>query len=145
MKRRKAIIPAFSHIVPDIQNHTIHEENMTIDPEEYHLNVIQGATFQKVITWKDENGVAINLTGYTARMQARVEYESAAPFINLTTENGGITLGGAAGTITLSISATATAAITQERGYWDIELISGSGIVYRLLQGNVSVSKEVTK
>jgi hypothetical protein len=45
--------------------------------------------------------VAINLTGYTARMQVRSTLESAEALIELTTANGRIALGGSAGTITL--------------------------------------------
>lgn len=118
--------------------------SMTIQPGKKNFKVLQGATFEETITWSDENG-PVNLTGYTARMQAREEYESATAFIDLTTGNGGITLGGAAGTIVLLLSATATAAITAEHGYYDLELVSASGRVYRLLQGDICISKEATR
>lgn len=110
----------------------------------YNFTIYQGATFNRVLTWKDSNNTAVNLTGYTARMMIRDCLESDAPFITLTTENGGITLGGAAGTITLSISATATAAITQSQGVYDLELVTGSTVT-RLLEGAVTISKEVTR
>jgi tRNA threonylcarbamoyladenosine modification (KEOPS) complex Pcc1 subunit len=90
--------------------------------------------YSQVITYK-ESGVAINLVGYTARMQVRSTLESAEALIELTTANGRIALGGSAGTITLTISATDTAALTAGRGVYDLELVSGSGIVTRLLQG----------
>jgi hypothetical protein len=105
----------------------------------------QGATFSKVMTWKDENRDATNLTGFTARMHIRGAIDDADPIIILTTENGRIALGGVAGTITLTISATDTAAITDESGVYDLELVSGSGVVKRLLQGNIVVTKEVTR
>jgi hypothetical protein len=54
-------------------------------------------------------------------------------------------LGGAAGTITLTISATDTAALTSGRGVYDLELVSGSGIVTRLLQGVATISRNVTR
>lgn len=113
-------------------------------PGTYDFTIYQGATFGRVLTWKDENDVAVNLTGYTARMMIRESVDASSAFITLTTENGGITLGGAAGTITLSISATATAAITQSQGVYDLELVVGS-IVTRLLEGSVAISKEVTR
>jgi hypothetical protein len=65
----------------------------------------------------------------------RATLESAEALIELTTGNGRIALGGSAGTITLTISATDTAALTAGRGVYDLELVSGSGIVTRLLQG----------
>jgi hypothetical protein len=110
----------------------------------YDLLIEQGATFGQVITYKD-NGVAVNLQGYTARMQVRSTLEAATALIELTTANGRIALGGTAGTITLSISATDTEALTSGRGVYDLELVSGSGIVTRLLQGVATISRNVTR
>ena len=110
----------------------------------YDITIEQGATFSQVITYK-ESGVAINLTGYTARMQVRSTLESATSVVELTTANSRIALGGAAGTITLTISATDTAALTAGRGVYDLELVSGSGIVTRLLQGVATISRNVTR
>lgn len=118
---------------------------MTIQPGKKNFKVLQGATFEETITWTDDSGAAMNLTGYTARMQAREEYDSATAFIDINTGNGGITLGGVAGTIALLISATNTALITAEHGYYDLELVSPTGKVYRLLQGKICVSKEATR
>jgi len=110
----------------------------------YDLLIEQGATFSQLITYK-EAGVAINLTGYTARLQVRSTLESASTVVELTTANGRIALGGAAGTITLTISATDTAALTSGRGVYDLELVSGGGIVTRLLQGVATISRNVTR
>ena len=105
----------------------------------------QGATFSKVLTWKDSTGTPINLTGYSARMQVRSSVEAASTIIELTTVNSRITLGGVAGTITLNISAADTTALTAESGVYDLELVSGANVVTRLLEGNVIISKEVTR
>ena len=110
----------------------------------YDILIEQGATYSQLVTYK-EAGVAINLTGYTARMQVRSTLESASTVVELTTANGRIALGGAAGTITLTISATDTAALTAGRGVYDLELVSGSGIVTRLLQGVATISRNVTR
>jgi hypothetical protein len=110
----------------------------------YDILIEQGATYSQVITYKD-NGVAVNLTGYTARMQVRATLESASTLVELTTANSRIALGGTAGTITLTISATDTAALTSGRGVYDLELVSGSGIVTRLLQGVATISRNVTR
>ena len=108
------------------------------------LCVPQGATFSRVIIWKAD-GDEVNLTGYAARAQIRPSASSATTTLSLTTENSRITLGGTAGTITLSISATDTAAITAGRYVYDLELVSAGGIVTRLLQGIVTVSANVTR
>jgi hypothetical protein len=110
----------------------------------YDILIEQGATYSQLITYKD-NGVAVNLTGYTARMQVRATLESASTLVELTTANSRIALGGTAGTITLTISATDTAALTAGRGVYDLELVSGSGIVTRLLQGVATISRNVTR
>ena len=110
------------------------------------LCIPQGATFSRVIRYRDkDSGSNINLTGFTARMQLRPTAASATTTLSLTTENTRITLGGTAGTITLSISATDTAAIAAGRYVYDLELVSAGGIVTRLLQGVVTVSANVTR
>jgi hypothetical protein len=108
--------------------------------------VLQGATLQEKLVWSEkDSGQPVDLSGYTARMQAREYADSASAFIDLTTENGGITLGGASGSIDIAMTATATAALTPIKGVYDLELISGSGIVYRIVQGELCVIAEVTQ
>jgi hypothetical protein len=108
------------------------------------LCIPAGASFSRVIRWKAD-GANVNLTGYTARAQIRPSAASATTTLSLTTENSRIALGGSAGTITLSISATDTAAIAAGRYVYDLELVSAGGIVTRLLQGIVTVSANVTR
>lgn len=111
---------------------------------QHDLCIPAGASFSRVIRYKAD-GANVNLTGYTARMQIRPTAASATTTLSLTTENGRIALGGAAGTITLTISATDSAAIAAGRYVYDLELVSAGGIVTRLLQGIVTVSANVTR
>jgi hypothetical protein len=46
--------------------------------------------------------------------------------------------------VTLTISAEATADFTFTKGVYDLELVSPNGVVTSLLQGKVSVTKEIT-
>lgn len=114
----------------------------------YDIYIEQGATFQKIFIWKDSNGNLINITGFTARMQFRLQTTSETILFEATTENGKIALGGSAGTVTVTISATETAAFDFCSAVYDLELqssvLSGS-VVTRLLEGSVNVSKEVTR
>lgn len=110
----------------------------------YDFYIEQGATFNQQFIWKDSTGALVNLTGYTARMQIRQTVSNDTVLLSLTTENGRISLGGAAGTITLTLDAATSAGITFSRGVYDLELIHG-GVVTRLLEGQVDVSKEVTR
>jgi hypothetical protein len=118
---------------------------MTIRPGEYPLYIAKGATFVENFTWKIDNS-PVNLTGYSARMQIRSSKLSEEPLISLTTEDdGGIVLGGVAGTIVVSISAEDTSELAGEAGVYDIELEDSSGVVTRLLEGTVKLSNEVTR
>lgn len=110
----------------------------------YDIICDQGSTFSRVITWKNSNGTAIDLTNYTARMQVRANYPSTTVVLELTTANGGITLGGVLGTITLAASATATAAIAADDYVYDLELITGSTVT-RVVQGSFQVTPEVSR
>jgi len=110
----------------------------------YNMTIDQGATLSQVWTYKDSDGNLVDLTGYTSAMQVRETFASAATILDLTTENGGITLGGAAGTITLAISAATSAAIDEGQYIYDLELVNGA-VVERLVQGTFTVRAEVTQ
>lgn len=118
-------------------------------PAKLKFTIYQGATFRKRLRWSDKaTGTPIDLTGCSARMQVRAEIDGTAVLLELTTENGGITLGSTAGTIDLYVGATATAAINWEGGVFDLEIIHPGALpddVTRLAQGTVSVSPEVTR
>jgi hypothetical protein len=78
-------------------------------------------------------------------MQVRATYDATTTILSLTSA-AGITLGGAAGTIAIAVSATATAALTAPfSGVYDLELVSGGGEVTRLLEGTATVSPEVSR
>jgi hypothetical protein len=111
----------------------------------YDILIEQGATFQKTFTWKDSNEDAVDLTGYTARMQIRRKKSSTTAEHSATTENGGITLGDELGTVAVEIPAADTADFDFTKGVYDIELIASDGVVTRLVEGGVEVSKEVTR
>lgn len=109
------------------------------------LTILQGSTFSQQFVWKTGSPAnAVDLTGYTAAAQARATYTSSTALFTLTTANGGITLGGAAGTITLAMSSEATAALTPGNYVWDLEVTTGS-TVRRLISGKLTVSPAVTQ
>lgn len=110
---------------------------------DYNLIIDIGATLEFPITWKS-GGAVVNVTGYSARMQIREQMDSASPLISLISP-GDITIGGVDGLITVKISAAATAAITADKGVFDLELIAPNGNVRRLLQGVVIFRKNVTR
>ena len=112
---------------------------------DYDLCIDQGATYERVLTWKQADGNPVNLEGYTARMLIRRNKSAPDVIAEATTENGYIALGGDAGTITLTLPATLTETFVFRRGVYDMVLVSAGGQVTRLLEGGVTVSREVTR
>jgi hypothetical protein len=58
--------------------------------------------------------------------------------------NAGIVVD-ATGTVTLALTAAQSAALDFDRAYYDIEIVSPAGVVTRLVQGTVTLSREVTR
>lgn len=110
-----------------------------------NITIEQGATYTYNLIYKDSNSVPVDLSGYTARMQVRKTKANTETLLDLTTENGCIVLGGSLGTIAITASATLTAAIDAKAGVYDLELVSPSGAVKRLIEGEVTISLEVTR
>ncbi len=86
-----------------------------------------------------------NLTSYTAALQIRSLPSSPTKVLDLTTENGGITITGSEGKVAVHATAAQTAAIDDGVYVYDCEITSVSGVVTRLVQGQVVVSPEVTR
>lgn len=111
----------------------------------YDILIEQGATFQLNLVYKDSAGVPIDVSGYTARMQVRRTYDAPTALLNLTTENGAITLGGVAGTLVVEAAEALTTGLPAKPAVYDLELISPAGVVVRLIRGAATISPEVTK
>lgn len=111
----------------------------------YNITITQGDTLSRVLTWTSNAKVPNNLTGYTAKMQVRETVDSQDFLLELSTENGRITLGGALGTITLSVSAATMAQILPGQYVYDLEIVSGGGQKTTLVGGNFKVKAQVTR
>lgn len=106
----------------------------------YNFTLNQGATFNKQMTVK-ENNSPLNLTGYTAAMQLRSTYDSSTVALSMTAA----VLNATQGILSISATATATAALEEGIYVYDLEITTSAGTVTRLLQGQVTVSPEVTR
>jgi hypothetical protein len=121
---------------------------------QYDLVIEQGATFQQVLYWSSNTSppVPMNITGYTAKMQIRSVIGASTALMTLTTGsagagpvyNSGIILGTTNGQITIYITATDTLAISWVTGVYDLDLVSPTGFITRVVQGNVSVNQTAT-
>jgi hypothetical protein len=108
----------------------------------YDLIIEQGATYILPITWKDGSGALVNLTGYTAKMQIK---DMSGNVLFALTDTAGITLGGAAGTVTIKLTAVQTTTLTTTAtAKYDLYLTAPNGDVTRLLKGWVTPDPEVT-
>jgi hypothetical protein len=107
----------------------------------YNIVCDQATTFNLDFTIQTGN-VLWDLTGYSATMTIRPFVGSSTTTLELTNGNG-ITLGGAAGTVAILISATVTADFTPSRYSYDFVLDSGT-VVTRLLEGKFIVTAGVT-
>ena len=108
----------------------------------HNLVCEQGATFTFNFTIKTSD-TAWNLTGYTATMTVRPFIGSTTTTVSATNANGKIVLGGAAGTVAVTLSSATTAAFTPGQYVYDLVLDSGS-VVTRLLEGKFVVTASVT-
>src|SRR5215472_1882823 len=110
---------------------------------EYTICCQQYASFSLLITWLDENGSPVDLSGYSAAMQVRFALGGYL-LIELTNSNGMITLGGTAGTVLLIISAAKTTLFAPGAYHYDILLTSAGGVATRLLEGSFYVEAGIT-
>ena len=120
----------------------------------YDFTIEQGTTLTKEFIYKDSFGIPIDLTGFTARMQLRPTVASESVLLDLTTENGGIVLGGATGEVKMVFTEADTVALSRG-GVYDLELVDGPAdydpeavnapTVIRFVQGTITVSKGVTR
>jgi hypothetical protein len=113
---------------------------VTTLPGTLNFPVYIGATFGLTLTWTAD-GVAVDLTGYTA---AALTIKDGQDTVVALTLGDGITLGGTAGTITLSIDAEDTAEFAPATADYDLLLTSGSGVVTPLVAGIVTIRKGTT-
>lgn len=120
-----------------------------VDPNSISLNSVNSSEYSTYTSGGYiQYYTPVDLAGYTARMQIKTKAGGTvlastdvddAPLDVIVT-----TIDNVAKTITISISATDTAAFTWRRGSYDFEMVSGGGEVTALLTGSVSVTPEVT-
>jgi hypothetical protein len=107
----------------------------------YNMVCEQATTFNLQFTIQTGNTLW-NLTNYTATMTIRPFVGSNTTTLVLTNGDG-ITLGGAAGTVDITIDASVTADFSPSRYAYDFMLDSGT-VVTRLLEGKFIVTAGVT-
>jgi len=123
----------------------------------YSFTIEQGATLTLEVQYKDPSNNPIDLTGYHGRMLIRSGYADSNPITYATLSNSrdtdgtGLNFNGSNGTtpitsgsIGIYISAASSSAFTFDTARYDLEIYT-DGTVTRLLEGQVKLSKEVTR
>ncbi len=126
----------------------------------YNMTIEQGSSFGRTFSLQqpdiatDPTGqtfVNTQLTNYTARMHIRRTVETVTPMIVLTTENGRMAINPDIATaptrdneVQIEISAADTALLSSD-GVYDLEIISPSGVVSKVVRGNIILIQEVTR
>lgn len=105
-----------------------------------NLAIDQGTTYTVTISVTDNTGSARDLTGYTGRAQLkRSYYTNTNTAFTVTIDNPG------EGEIDLSLTATQTSGLKAGRYVYDVELVSNTNTVERIVEGIVTIYPEVTK
>lgn len=126
----------------------------------YSFTIEQGTTVDFEVQYTDINGDPIDLTDYSGRMQIKSTFADNRPTTyatlssSLLPDGTGLNFGGqfgdkppSSGSIGIFISANTSSLFTFPKAKYDLELYSGSGefpIVHRILEGTVTISKQVT-
>lgn len=115
---------------------------------ERDIEIVQGKTWTAKFRYltKSCNGksnVPVNLSGYGANMVIRECAEDSATLLTLTSGSG-ITLGGAAGTIDIEITATQASELTAGDNVYEIELYQGYTYI-AFATGKAKVYQEIAR
>lgn len=127
----------------------------------YSWTLEQGTTVSFEIQYKDSNGNPIDLTGYNGKMQIKSNYADSSGVTtyltlssSLNPDGTGLNFSGSngatppsSGSIGIYISSCTSSALNFNTALYDLEIYSGSNCPYtiRLLEGQVRISKEVTR
>lgn len=121
----------------------------------YSFTIEQGSTLNLELQYKDASGNPIDLSYYGGRMQIRETIASSTPYITLSSslnpDGTGLNFSGSnnstpptSGSIGIYISAASSSLLDFTQAVYDLEIYSGS-YVTRILEGQVKLSKEVTR
>lgn len=115
------------------------------------LTIQQGSDFAYVLTITSDGSTPVDLSSTTCAAKIRSDFGTSATVLATITAT---VTDAANGEITLSLTDTVTAALgvsasatdnsrTVQIGYWDLELTEAT-LVYRYVQGAVTISREAT-
>lgn len=101
------------------------------------------ATFTKKFTLNNSDMCPYDLTGFSAKMQVRQNYNKDL-VVELSTVNGKIAVGGEEGTIILTISSAETATLPAGSFMYDLYITNSEGITTKLFEGEFIIYPSIT-
>ena len=111
----------------------------------FDLEIEQGIPYTKKFLVRNEDASLPVMTGWTARMQFRPYVSSSQVVLDADTTNGKLSINTTDSSVEINLSEADTQACTLVKYVYDLELLDTTSKPIRLLQGNVSVSLEVTR
>ena len=106
-------------------------QNITID---------QDADYTETLTVKDSTGTVVDLTGLTITASMRKHHLSVTK-----TDFTTATVSATAGTCTITLTDTVTAALNEGRYVWDLVTATSDGTKTRRIEGRVTITPSVTR
>jgi hypothetical protein len=109
-----------------------------------NFRIAQGSRFRYTLTVLSD-GLPVDLTGWSARMQIRPTLDSDEVLGDYTTENGMLIVGD--GTVAIRIPSSETEDYEWESGVYDLEIVTPApdSDAIRILQGWVACTPQVTR
>jgi hypothetical protein len=108
------------------------------------LSIDQGSTFRATISFFDELGASIDLTGASAQLQIRRTIRSSDALVQADTTNGKLVIDEAAGTIELVLSSADTDMLTSS-GVYSLEITYATGEPRNELSGAIHVNPRIVR
>lgn len=109
------------------------------------LAVEQGTTWAHGFIPKI-NGQPVLVAGWTARAQARIAVPTPEVLHEWSTELGNIGIDPATGAVTMYVTPEDSSPWAWRKAYYDLEITSPDrAVTYRVVQGKIRVSPEVTR
>jgi hypothetical protein len=129
---------------------------LDLSPPCVTIKFTKGSTLNPIFYCTTDDRQAIDLTGFHARMMAKLTATSPSIVeFDLTTENGGLVIEQGTAVIgidsvltygvRLNVSATVTTAITWDKALFSMELIAPSGKVTTFVNGTLRAMQEIVK
>ena len=109
-----------------------------------NFEVDQNATFTFIVEYKDNNGLPIDLTGATAKMQVRDTKGGTKLAFSLTSPSGGIVITPLFGKLTIKMTPTQTNKLFYPKSSYDIMITDSNANKIKLLEGFMTLSRSVT-